>query len=115
MPWLHASVLAAGGEIHGGVVVASQDDVHDLAEKHHANVVVNAMGISGGVVDGDVECFGVRGLLVAVHAPWLQAAVGDPDSPSPEGEAYIIPRGNGSANKQRQRIMPTPVVLFLCC
>ncbi len=81
--------LRAWFEREGGVV--RQRRVDDLAGLPGA-AVVNCSGLGARTLCGDASVFPIRGQLVHVQDPGLDAIVIDEDDP--RGIAYVVPRGD---------------------
>ncbi len=103
LPWLMARVTELGGSIE-------QRAVDRLAEAlAHRPRVVNCSGLGARELAGDGELVAIRGEVVRVEDPGLEMVTVDHDSP--EGVAYVIPRGDdcvlgGSAEEGREDTEP---------
>ncbi|MBX7079136.1 MAG: FAD-binding oxidoreductase [Nannocystaceae bacterium] len=81
--------LRAWFEREGGVVRTQR--VEDLAALPGA-AIVNCSGLGARTLCGDATLFPIRGQLVHVQDPGLDAIVIDEDDP--RGIAYVVPRGD---------------------
>lgn len=92
MAWLRAQLAAAGVRVARRRFCCARDLALEAAQRGAA-VVVNATGLGAREVAADRSVFPTRGQVVVVRAPQVKRVYADLDHP--DGDAYIIPRGDG--------------------
>ena len=74
----------------GGILV--EKNVESLSELSSFDVIVNCAGLAARELASDSAVYPVKGLLVAVHAPWIKEWFNE--AGTHDGRAYIFPRVN---------------------